>query len=273
MKNLRSFLLLFLVPSSLALDLQINSFTCDETLPVTVKDLTMVCDNNSTRCTFGSSVNLQGKIQYNGLAKTGFYNDNTGHMYVSAGMKFASITYTLMDSYAVPVCWSYEGGRRMAFQDRELGNGCPDDGVYPYSFQYKFPSNDNNFVSWFSSGWRGTAQIHLYSLSRTEAGQNYENYAIGYCEATFDTSVTTSASSKGFLKTPKSSTTLGILCAILAASLLVCVYCYWCAKKRHQRKFEPTIPGDDITTSFRRMAQASGKAEKTEKVNVDGNVI
>jgi hypothetical protein len=42
------------------LDIEIDSYTCDETLPVTA-DIYMACtDDNSARCTFGEEVTVYG---------------------------------------------------------------------------------------------------------------------------------------------------------------------------------------------------------------------
>jgi hypothetical protein len=57
---MRPVVLMLAAAAALALDLEIDSYSCDETLPVTA-DIFMACtDDNSARCTFGEEITVYG---------------------------------------------------------------------------------------------------------------------------------------------------------------------------------------------------------------------
>ena len=55
--------LLLLPDVTTALDVKIDSYTCDESLPVTA-DIYMACMDGTSRCTFGEQINVYGDRTY-----------------------------------------------------------------------------------------------------------------------------------------------------------------------------------------------------------------
>lgn len=54
---------LFLLDVTTALDVKIDSYSCDESLPVTA-DIYMACMDGSSRCTFGEQITVYGDRTY-----------------------------------------------------------------------------------------------------------------------------------------------------------------------------------------------------------------
>ena len=149
---------------------------------------------------------------------------------------------------------------------RALEDACPANGDYAFSVRYKLPeSSENDWFDWLATGWSGRAEFSLYAKSYENGGSNFP---IGQCTISFGTHVTTSDSrKKSIFRAPSAAASAGIFLGTAFASVLACLYCYCCIKKRKKRKFE-TDEGDDITSSFRRM-----QTYDIEKVNVDGKLF
>jgi hypothetical protein len=64
MKFLVAAFLLVVVPLAQSLDLTLQSFTCDESLPFYAVKLTMSC-NGVERCTFGEAASIYGERKLN----------------------------------------------------------------------------------------------------------------------------------------------------------------------------------------------------------------
>ena len=58
-----------------ALDIQLDSFTCDNELPFYALGIEMYClDSESARCTFGSTSTFSGKCKFNYYTQYNVYN-------------------------------------------------------------------------------------------------------------------------------------------------------------------------------------------------------
>jgi len=161
------------------------------------------------------------------------------------------------------------GGRRFlsrtGSKQRRLADQCPADGEYPFSVSYRLPNQGSPQVTWLATGFTSKGTFQVYARAEENDGANY---LVGECSVDFKTYVTSSAQD-GFMRVPSAATTAGIVLAALAAFFLICCYCYCCMKRRRTRK-EQLAPGDDPTSSFRRMDEAE---ENRERVNVDGKVV
>jgi hypothetical protein len=63
MKFLVAWCLLVTAPLAQSLDLSLQSFTCDESMPFYAVKLTMSCNGN-TKCTFGETATIYGERKW-----------------------------------------------------------------------------------------------------------------------------------------------------------------------------------------------------------------
>lgn len=215
---------------------------------------------------------LNFSVCYSGVQNSGV-NGDVG--YLSADLSLFSIDFTLVSKQAVPLCYSEDyyqeegeeedaegadyydnnaadyydnnnnnnGQRRLDGQAADNGE-CPADGCYPYSVQYVLPSAGQESASWLASGWQGSGLIEMYA-------QRNEKYKIGVCKLQLGTYVTKPEESS-LLGAPSAAATAGIVLAVIVAAILMCLYCYCCVRSRKGKK-GALPPGDDVTSSFRRM--------------------
>ena len=89
---------------------------------------------------------------------------------------------------------------------------------------------------------------------------------IGECTLVLSTFVT-KENDDTLLGAPSAAATAGIVLAIFFATVLMCFYCYCCIKSHKSRK-DDLQPGDDVTSSFRRMDEEDGHS-KPGTISVD----
>lgn len=90
--------------ASWALDLEINSFECQDDLQVTLSSIEMDCEGKS-RCSFGTSAALSGYLNFNGVENAGTDGE---YIYLSGELTTWSIEYDLMSFHPIPICWENE---------------------------------------------------------------------------------------------------------------------------------------------------------------------
>lgn len=142
---------------------------------------------------------------------------------------------------------------------QENNNQCPYDGSYPYKVEYVLPSAGSESASWLASGWTGSGVLQMY------ANRN-DQTLIGECTMVLSTFVS-KEDEDTLLGAPSAAATAGIVLAIVFATVLMCFYCYCCIKS-HKAKKDNLQPGDDVTSSFRRLDEEDAHS-KPGTISVD----
>lgn len=240
-------LLLLLAASATALDIAFESITCDQNLPAFAYngDIQVTCDG-SKRCSLGQSVLISGSLQYRGLSSSGAYN-NTG--YASADLKLVTLEYSLFKHLPFNFCGDWVSST----QNYNLE--CPTNGAYSFQIPYVLPWDNDDFTSWFATGWRGTSDLVIYSEPDSSTGTLLVD-----CELAWSTYMTES-NEEGWATLPSAAQAA---IALVAVAAFMCLCCTWltCCRKRTNH-----VTDEEYAKEFRVLDDAEDKEQKakTEK--------
>lgn len=169
-----------------ALDLEIRSFSCDESLPVYVLEgsVEMECSHDEkNRCTFGDYAIIKGQLYYNGVGDIEMDGNTTAYI---SGQFDISVDYLVIPKGTkMNLCTDDEEADSSAWITA-VGDGieCPQDGTYDFVAGLHLPSYGS---SWLATGWHDYGEVSLYADANQE-------YLIGSCEIHYVTQVTSNSS-------------------------------------------------------------------------------
>lgn len=211
---------ILLLSSSYALDLEIRSFLCDESLPVSVVDgaVDMTCSSDP-KCTFGDSVLVQGQLNYNGVEKLGMEDNTTAYM---SGKFDISVDYLVIPNTKMNLCADEYDEDSSWITAVENTTQCPQDGIYDFEAVFMLPYYESN---WWATGWHDVGQVNLY------AGASQE-LLIGSCEIHYVTKVTSDSQ----FHAPSALTTLFIIGGVTLVSVTWALYCIFFVYRARRRQ-------------------------------------
>jgi len=274
---MKLFASLFLLSVAVALDVQLESFDCDEALPFYALDLSMKC-NGETRCTFGESAVIYGELVYNGTLDSGIMDDT---VYATSSLQFMTLEYRLFEDLPLNMCgkWVLEisqnddaaaanNRRRLADaagddaaaagddaaaagddaaaagddaavwdDDFARDDACPEDGTYAFQVGYTLPNADDQ-TSWLATGWAGSGEIAIFT-------DKYDSSSLsGYCTLKLATMVTPSSEQKYNMPSAFVASIASV--STIAAILLLCIYCTCCRSAARKPRNQEYLQNDPI---------------------------
>lgn len=256
---------LLLISFVQGLDVELRSYSCDHSLPVTA-DINLKCSQGK-RCTFGDVARVFGygknhenskrnricvlvlkiissiiPVHYNGVESMGIQNNVA---YLSSDLDFFTLEFSLLDMNQVPLCHD------TMFARSGNVNECPGDGTYSFDVNYRLPNAGSKSASWLASGWQGTGFIRMYA-------EPDESMLIGECILRLQTYLTPTGSEKGMVKTPTAAVAAGMGLAVLAVAMIGCVYCFFARKLSEANTKKPTSSSSadqSLDTLYKRMEE------------------
>ena len=152
---------------------------------------------------------------------------NTG--YVSAKLQLMTLQYDLFEFLPFGFCGDW-------ITEQNGNNACPGNGTYYFSVPYELP-DDNDFRTWFATGWQGTAYLKIFQ-TRSE-----DSPLLAHCRLHFRTYVT----DNGDFTLPSAAQATLFLFAILGGMISILV-CITCRKKKPLADLKQPIMNDDTST-------------------------
>jgi len=203
-----------------ALDIALDSITCDQSLPAyaSTDDVRMTCnDGKSSRCSFGQDVMIRGTLQYRSLGE--YSNNGTG--YASSNLRLLSVEYNLFEQFPIDFC----GDWIESHSTTDNGMVCPNlDDFYYFNVPYTLPMNDDDMTMWFATGWQGVSTLQVRN------GNSDDSALLTDCELRWHTYVTPSEED-GWKTMPSAAQTGIVLASVLTAILCCCTYAICCRRR------------------------------------------
>lgn len=217
---------LFLTSYTNALDIAIRRVSCDESLPVAIEYINMICSESQSSCTFGSVALLQGQLCYNGVYAIGLSQNSSAYM---SGEFDVSVDYL-----SIPMGTQLDLCSDDWILAEDNANECPHDGLYNFEAIFQLPDYDD---SWWATGWHESGELNLYADAHLEE-------LIGSCEIYYDTQVTSTRA----IHAPSAFTVVFLVSSIVLVGLTWALYYIMLVyRPRHRRRLEhvPRYDEDD----------------------------
>ena len=211
-----------LLSSVKSLDLAIRSISCDDSLPVSVVDVVMTC-NDYSRCTFGDYAVVQGLLRYSGVDSLALKNNVTA--YISGEFDVSVDLLVIPDGTVLDLCNDDDTFWVAAVDSSTV---CPEDGTYDFEATFTLPDYGD---SWWATGWRDSGEISLY------ADENQE-VMIGSCQVRYVTQVT---SANRFLHAPSAFTTAMVAIGVGLVGVVWALYCVLYVRSPRRRTYKESL--------------------------------
>mmetsp|Transcript_1577 Transcript_1577/g.3757 ORF Transcript_1577/g.3757 Transcript_1577/m.3757 type:complete len:256 (+) Transcript_1577:117-884(+) len=202
--------LLLLVSSALAADVTINSFECDDSLPLTAADASLDCYPHDGYCMLGQDVTVKAKMTFNGVSsvttnsvaytmlKIGI---DTGVSQIDSGLSLQQYS----EPNPVNLCaWASSGY-----------GYCPTDGTYTFKTTHTLPTWGDK--DWFLTGEFFLAELLVYADEDATT-------LIADCKAHVSTRVTNPTTQSEYYDVP-SAAMVGLIAGAVVAVAALCVCC------------------------------------------------
>jgi hypothetical protein len=275
---------------ALGLDVSLDSFSCDHSLPFYAIDLSMKCGEHS-RCTFGDTATMYGerkfstsstrlvtveafsplscpKVMYNDVLNTGIMEDT---VYATAGLQFATLEYHLFEDLPLNMCgkWvtqlSSSSNNQAAAQGgyRRLNdNGGNNNQNQNYQWEDDYVRQDDcpeSGLYVFMVGYELPTSDESTSWLATgwQGSGEISIYTAKYDSSTLagyctiKLSTYVTPSSTRKYNPPSAALTSGIVVAAVAALILLCIYCSCCRGKKKISKEKKLLDQQTVESGER----------------------
>lgn len=219
------FLLLNTAPT-VATDITVSNFWCDEKLPVYATDFKMQCDEGG--CSLGSDAIFTAILEYSSVTSSkALLTVDVSQLLLSTEM----LKHTLFKEKSVDLCNDEE----IAPYSNNANLDCPEDGTYVLYAKHTLPTSGNN--DWFLSGWKINANTYLYNAYDS-------SILMGHCTVTVSSSVTNTKAT--LIHPPSASASLGLALGFIMLFIVGGMMIYGMHRRTATQKPEPETTYDKM---------------------------